>query len=97
MLGGYRRAGQRDEQDGPMVVVGVLGLVVGLWMALSGPPGHLARGAGRGRREATAVVGYVLVALSVVLVLTSTFPANLTRTEPSNCKLATYCAEPSPH
>lgn len=82
-----------------MVVVGVLGLVVGVWMALSGPAGDSVRGAGPAGRggEATAVLGYVLAALSVLLVLTSTFPANLTRIAPSNCKLTIYCAEPSPH
>lgn len=79
-----------------MAEVGVLGLVVGLWLALSSPPGVSARGASRAG-QAMAVPGYLLLALSVVLVLTSTFPANLTHIAPSNCKLSIYCTGTSRH
>jgi hypothetical protein len=57
-----------------MAEVGAFGLVLGLWIALAhqhGPRGQ--------RRDGTLVVlGWVLLAVSVVLVLTSGFPTDLT-------------------
>jgi len=57
-----------------MAEFGAFGLVLGLWIALAhqhGPRGQ--------RRDGTLVaLGWVLLALSVVLVVTSGFPTDLT-------------------
>jgi hypothetical protein len=57
-----------------MAEFGAIGLVLGLWIALAHQHGPLAR-----RRDGTLVVlGWVLLALSVVLIVTSGFPTDLT-------------------
>jgi hypothetical protein len=68
---------------------GALGLAIGLWTALSRPGGKLAR------RDTTRVVlGWILIAMSAVLVLTVTFPASPTRIGPPNCKRPSGCPAP---
>jgi hypothetical protein len=57
-----------------MAEFGAIGLVLGLWIALAHQHGPLVR-----RRDGTLVVlGWVLLALSVVLIVTSGFPTDLT-------------------
>jgi len=58
-----------------MAEFGALGLAVGLWIVLVQHRGALGR-----RRDSTLVLlGWVLVAVSAVLVVTSGFPTDLTR------------------
>lgn len=73
-----------------MGAVGVFGLMVGVWVAATGPCAYPAGQVGRGD-FAARVLGWLLAALSVVLVLTSAVPANPAHIVPSNCKLAEYC------
>ena len=64
----------RTGEHGDMAEFGALGLAVGLWIVLAQ---H--RGARGRRRDGTLVLlGWVLVAVSAVLVVTSGFPTDLT-------------------